>query len=81
MNEPAHAYIQLTEVITELRGDLDGTHITPNMHLDDLGLDSVERVELLTRLEDRFDVTIPQADAIHLTSVEALVRYLTVNAP
>ncbi len=70
----------LTEIAGELLARPDLT-LQPTMHLDDIGLDSVERVELLTRLEDRFDVTIPQTDAIHLTTVDALVRYLTVNTP
>jgi acyl carrier protein len=44
--------------------------------LEGLGLDSVERVELLVQLEDAFGVSIPNADAIHLSSIDSLVRYL-----
>ena len=44
--------------------------------LEQLGLDSVERVELLVQLEDTFNVSIPNADAIHLSSIDSLVRYL-----
>jgi acyl carrier protein len=51
----------------------------PSTALADLGLDSVERVELLAQLEDAFDVAIPTADAIHLTTVDAVVRYLTAR--
>ena len=73
-------YSQLTHIAAQLLGR-PGTSLDPTTPLDSLGLDSVERVELLTRIEDQFDVTIPRADAIHLTSLDVLARYLTVNAP
>lgn len=53
--------------------------LRPDQTLEELGLDSVERIELLTRLEDEFDVEIPQSDAIHLTTIDTLVRYLNLH--
>lgn len=46
----------------------------------ELGLDSVGAVALVAQLEDTFDLRIPESDALHLTSVEAVVRYVARNA-
>lgn len=46
----------------------------------ELGLDSVDAVALVAQLEETFDLRIPEADALHLTSVEAVVRYVARNA-
>ena len=46
----------------------------------ELGLDSVGAVALVAQLEDAFDLRIPEEDALHLTTVEAVVRYVARNA-
>jgi acyl carrier protein len=71
---------RLKSVLEEILGErLEG--FEPSMTLDALGLDSVDRVELLTQLEEQFDIQISNADAVHLSSVEALVRYVQGRAP
>ena len=69
---------RLKTLVSEMLGE-EPTAFGPSTALADLGLDSVERVELLAQLEDAFDVAIPTPDAIHLTTVDALVRYLTAR--
>ena len=46
----------------------------------ELGLDSVGAVALVAQLEETFDLRIAEGDALHLTSVEAVVRYVARNA-
>jgi len=71
-------YSGLSEVLSELL-DRPADGLRPDMSLEELGLDSVERVEFLSQVEEQFDVEIPQSDAIHLTTVDALVRYLSFH--
>ena len=52
-------------------------HVTSETTLDELGLSSLERVELMTMLEERFDTTIDEpasASARTIGDLEALVR-------
>ena len=53
----------IREIVAELHPHLDaGAGVTLDSSLDrDLGLDSLSRMELLSRLERRFGVTIPEA--------------------
>ncbi len=52
-----------------------GARVRPNANLElDLGLDSMERVELLTELEQRFQVQVPKAAAFEMFTVRQLVE-------
>ncbi len=52
-----------------------GAHVRPEANLElDLGLDSMERVELLTELEQRFQVRVPQAAAHEIFTVRQLIE-------
>ncbi len=66
---------RVKEIVTAILGEPPAA-FSLETTLEGLGLDSVDRVELLVQLEDSFDVSIPNADAIHLSSVDSLVRYL-----
>jgi len=51
--------------------------ITPQAHLvDDLGLDSLDAVELVMAVEEEFGFEIPDEDAEKLTTIPELLRYL-----
>jgi long-chain acyl-CoA synthetase len=53
----------------------EGVRVRPDANLElDLGLDSMERVELLTELEQRFGVKVPQAAAYEIFTVTQLVE-------
>lgn len=43
---------------------------------DDLGLDSMATIELLYRVEEAFDIQIPDQDLQGLTSVRHVVQYV-----
>jgi long-chain acyl-CoA synthetase len=61
-----------------LRG---GTRVRPDANLElDLGLDSMERVELLTELEQRFSVKVPHATAHEIFTVHQLVEAVRPGA-
>ena len=52
----------------------EGVRVRPDANLElDLGLDSMERVELLTELEQRFSVKVPRATAHEIFTVQQLV--------
>ena len=42
---------------------------------DDLGIDSLDLVELVMALEDEYNVEIPSEDLMELTTVGAVVEY------
>ncbi|RMG09974.1 MAG: acyl carrier protein [Planctomycetota bacterium] len=61
---------QLSLPVEEVGLDLD---------FEAFGLDSVEKVELLARIEDAFDVVVAPADAVHLATLDDVVRYLALR--
>ena len=55
----------------------DAATILTNQHLrDDLGLDSMAVIELLYRIEETFDLQIPDQDLVGLTTVGHVVNYV-----
>lgn len=51
--------------------------ITPTAHLfDDLGMDSMDSVEVVMAIEEEFGIEIPDEDAEKLTTVPELLQYL-----
>ena len=51
--------------------------IEPAHHLrDDLGLDSMAVIELLYKIEEAFDIQIPDEDLVRLSTVEAVCEYV-----
>ena len=68
----------MREVVTELHPNFGArAGITLDSSLDrDLGLDSISRMELLARLERRFDATIPEAVMANAETVRELLPAL-----
>jgi acyl carrier protein len=55
----------------------DPASIKLSHHLrDDLGLDSMAVIELLYKIEEAFDIQIPDQDLIGLTTVAAVTTYV-----
>lgn len=55
----------------------DSVTILTTQHLrDDLGLDSMAVIELLYRIEETFDLQIPDQDLVGLTTVGHVVNYV-----
>jgi acyl carrier protein len=43
---------------------------------DDLGVDSLELVEIILKLEEKFKVSIPDADVSKLLTINDIVEYI-----
>lgn len=64
------------EVIVDKLG-VDADKVVPEARfVEDLGADSLETVELIMGLEDRFGVTISDEDAEGIRTVQAAVDYI-----
>ena len=70
----------VSEKITTALADYlkrDPSTIRPDYHLrDDLGLDSTAVIELVYRIEETFNLQIPDEDLAGLTSVQHVVHYI-----
>lgn len=66
---------QVAAVAALIQARAKDARVRPDANLElDLGLDSMERVELLTELETRFGVRVPQATAAEIFTVRQLVE-------
>jgi len=55
----------------------DPVTIQENYHLrDDLGLDSMAVIELLYKIEETFNLQIPDEDLVRLTTVGSVAEYV-----
>ena len=64
------------EIIVEKLG-VDAEKVTPEARfVEDLGADSLETVELIMGLEDKFGVTISDEDAESIRTVQAAVTFI-----
>ena len=46
---------------------------------DDLGADSLDAVELIMALEEKFDIEIPDEDAERITTVGSAIEYIKAH--
>ncbi|MGD8619352.1 MAG: 1-acyl-sn-glycerol-3-phosphate acyltransferase [Gammaproteobacteria bacterium] len=84
MPEHAHTGIdirKLLDVVRTMVGEVHphwkNLHFTPDTHLErDLGLDSMARMELRTRIETQFGVSLQESVAIAATTPNDLLRAL-----
>jgi len=67
---------KIKEAIIDKLG-VEESQITPEASfIDDLGADSLDTVELIMELEEKFDLEIPDEDTENLTTVKAVVDYI-----
>ncbi len=69
----------VTEVVADSLGLDQGEIQTESDFTDDLGTDSLDRVELIMRLEEKFGLDIPDEEAEKLTTIEKVVSFLEKN--
>lgn len=70
---------KIQEIIAE-QLNLDVSEIKPESTFkDDLGADSLDLFELVMALEDEYSVEIPSEDLEHITTVQAIMDYLTAK--
>ena len=74
----------MIETVKELLGkqlNIDPASIDDDADiLEDLGADSLEVVEMLMTIEDKFGVIVPDEDVPELKTVRAVAEYLQKNA-
>ena len=68
---------KVKDIIVEQRGVNAEQVTTEASFIEDLGADSLDTVELVMAFEEEFDAEIPDEDAEKLTTVKAVVDYLT----
>lgn len=72
---------KVKEIVTEHLG-CDEAEVTGNASFtDDLGADSLDVVELVMAFEEDFDITISDAEAEKITTVQQAVDYVEQHRP
>jgi acyl carrier protein len=56
--------------------NVDQKRVTPRAKLEELGADSLALVELLLLLEDRFQIDIPDEEALDIVTVQDVIDYV-----
>lgn len=68
----------IVEAIVSIAPDTDAAMVSDQAHLlDDLGLDSMDFLNLVATIQKRLGVTIEEIDFPRLTNVAALHRYIS----
>lgn len=62
-------------VVEQLSVDADSVKMESKI-IEDLGADSLDVVELIMALEEKFEVEIPDSDAEKLVKIEDVVNYI-----
>jgi acyl carrier protein len=71
---------KVKQIIVDQLG-VEPADVTPAASfVDDLGADSLDRVELVMALEETFGVEIPDAEAEKIATVQDAVDYIQKNA-
>lgn len=69
--------IAFVEELTRIAPDIDGETVSDEEHLmDDLGLDSMDILNLMTAIQTRLGVSVPETDYPRLETLEKAVAYL-----
>ncbi len=72
---------RIKELIVELL-EIDEADVKPeSSFMDDFGADSLDIIELLTAVEEAFNVEIPDEDAGKLQTVQDAIDYVAAKLP
>ncbi len=67
---------KVKEIVVEALS-VDADQVTPSSNLvDDLGADSLARVELVMQIEEEFDIEISDSDSEKILTVQAIIDYV-----
>jgi acyl carrier protein len=66
----------IEEVATILaeKSKIKREHLKPELHLDESGLDSFARIELVLAMEEHFGIELSDSEAADLSTVDDVVR-------
>ncbi len=69
--------LEKVKAILSEQFDVEEDTITPESSIaDDLGADSLDVVDLLTSIEDEFEIEIPDEEVENIKTVGELVKYI-----
>jgi acyl carrier protein len=72
--------VQVKEIVVE-QLSVDADKVVPEASfINDLGADSLDTVELVMALEEKFDLEIPDEDAEKITTVKDAIDYIQAKA-
>jgi acyl carrier protein len=71
---------RVKQIIVDQLGVDSGDVTAASSFVDDLGADSLDRVELIMALEETFGIEIPDEDAEKIATVQDAVDYIQKNA-
>lgn len=69
MEQKIRSLIQNHLELEEITSDTDE-------FISDLGVDSLEVLEMILMLEEKFDIEIPDEEAEELKSIDAVIKYM-----
>ena len=66
------------DIIADIAPDEDLTNVKPDVRLrDQLQLDSMDFLDIVMELRKRHGIEVPEADYVHLASLDSSADYLT----
>lgn len=71
---------KVKQIIIDQLGVEEGEVTAAASFVDDLGADSLDRVELIMAFEEAFDIEIPDDKAESIKTVQDAVNYIEANA-
>ncbi|RJQ31080.1 MAG: acyl carrier protein [Actinobacteria bacterium] len=75
----AETYATVKEIIVDKLGVDEAEIETTSSYVDDLGADSLDLVELIMALEEKFGVEIPDEEAEKITTVQETLDYIEAH--
>jgi acyl carrier protein len=74
--ENKELFAKVKQIISEQLGVDEDEVTTTASFVDDLGADSLDQVELVMALEEKFEIEIPDDDAEKLRTVQDAIDYI-----
>jgi acyl carrier protein len=78
--ENKELFNKVKQIISEQLGVDEDEVTTSASFVDDLGADSLDQVELVMALEEKFEIEIPDDDAEKLRTVQDAIDYIEKHA-
>ena len=72
--------VKIKQIISEQLGVDEDEVTTTASFVDDLGADSLDQVELVMAIEEKFEIEIPDDDAEKMRTVQDAIDYIEKHA-